>query len=221
MHIKNRSPLHKADPLPRDVTPLMCRLPERLLKKTYSPTPTNGLDSDRVDLVHRFSVRFHHPAHASSKTTRRMSRTCKRHSTHALFRASGEFRERTRKAMAPPIEAPQASFPLKTSCEESSNRLLRIQTMIVQLQLLDYVPHASMASACVQTPFMFLLWHTQGRKDELTSCRGAVKSAWQKPSSETQRRKSRAAKRVSDRHVVWGRQSSPILEVRPGNRQGW
>ena len=24
-------------------------------------------------------------------------------------------------------------------------------------------------------------WHTQGGKDELTSCRGTVKSAWQKP----------------------------------------
>ena len=42
-----------------------------------------------------------------------------------------------------------------------------------------------------------------------------------KTSSETQRSKSRAApKRVSGRHVVRGRQSSPILKVRPGNRQG-
>ena len=34
--------------------------------------------------------------------------------------------------------------------------------------------------ACVQTP-KDSGWHTQGRKDELTSCRGTVQSAWQKP----------------------------------------
>ena len=34
--------------------------------------------------------------------------------------------------------------------------------------------------ACVQTPFP-RRWHTQGEKDELTSCRGTVLSAWQKP----------------------------------------
>ena len=38
-------------------------------------------------------------------------------------------------------------------------------------------------------------WHTQGGKDELTSCRGTVQSAWQKTSSETQRRKSLAARK--------------------------
>ena len=39
---------------------------------------------------------------------------------------------------------------------------------------------------------------------------------------ETQRREEPGCpKRVRDHHVVWGRQSSPILEVRPGNRQGW
>ena len=36
-------------------------------------------------------------------------------------------------------------------------------------------------------------WHTQGEKDELTSCRGLVGVA--KTSSETQRRKSRAARK--------------------------
>ena len=35
-------------------------------------------------------------------------------------------------------------------------------------------------------------WHTQEVRNELTSCRGAVQSAWQETSSETQRRKSRA-----------------------------
>ena len=32
--------------------------------------------------------------------------------------------------------------------------------------------------ACVQPPKL-LGWHMQGRKDELTSCRGTVQSAWQ------------------------------------------
>ena len=32
----------------------------------------------------------------------------------------------------------------------------------------------------MQTPFL-PGWHMQGRKDELTSCRGTVQSAWQKP----------------------------------------
>ena len=41
-------------------------------------------------------------------------------------------------------------------------------------------------------------WPTQGRKDELTSCRGTVQSAWQKP-PETQRRKSRAARKGAPR----------------------
>ena len=56
-------------------------------------------------------------------------------------------------------------------------------------------------------------WHTQGRKDELTSCRGTVLSAWQKTPV--------SPKRVSGRHVVRGRQSSLILEVCTCNRQGW
>ena len=34
--------------------------------------------------------------------------------------------------------------------------------------------------ACVQTPKLWE-WHMQGRKHELTSCRGTVQSAWQKP----------------------------------------
>ena len=56
---------------------------------------------------------------------------------------------------------------------------------------------------------------TQGGKDELTS---TVQSAWQKPPV---RRKGGRVGRVSGRHVVRGRQSSPTLEVRRGNRQGW
>ena len=33
--------------------------------------------------------------------------------------------------------------------------------------------------ACVQETPLVHGWHTQGRKDELTSCRGTVQSAWQ------------------------------------------
>ena len=45
-----------------------------------------------------------------------------------------------------------------------------------------------------QTPLV-VGWHIQEEKDELTSCRGTVQSAWQKTSSENQRRKSRAAQK--------------------------
>ena len=66
--------------------------------------------------------------------------------------------------------------------------------------------------ACVQTP-------NPGEKDKLTSCRGTVWSAWQKP--PVIRKGGRAglpAKKVSGRHVVRGRQSSPTLEVRLGEQ---
>ena len=61
-------------------------------------------------------------------------------------------------------------------------------------------------------------WHTQGGKDELISCRGTVQSAWKKP--PVRRKGGRAAlpARVSGRHVVRGRQSSPTLEVRLGEQ---
>ena len=72
-------------------------------------------------------------------------------------------------------------------------------------------------------PFNRSVWHTQGEKDELTSCRGYRPVGVAKTSSETQRREEEPGcpKKASARHVVRGRQSSPILEVRPGNRQGW
>ena len=72
--------------------------------------------------------------------------------------------------------------------------------------------------ACVQTPLP-RGWHTQGCKDEITSRRGTVKSAWQKlPVSRKQKREPGCPKRASGRHVVRGRQSSPTLEVRPGEQ---
>ena len=65
--------------------------------------------------------------------------------------------------------------------------------------------------ACVQTPLMLGVAHAGG-EGWINILPGVAKT-----SSETQRRKSLAAqKRVSGRHVVRGRQSSPILEVRPG-----
>ena len=64
-------------------------------------------------------------------------------------------------------------------------------------------------------------WHTQGRKSELTSCRGTVPSAWRKPPVRRKGGRTGLSARESGRHVVRERQASPILEVRPGNRQGW
>ena len=61
-------------------------------------------------------------------------------------------------------------------------------------------------------------WHMQGRKDELTSCRGTVWSAWQKPPARRKGGRARLPARVSGRHVVRGRQSSPTLEVRQGEQ---
>ena len=74
--------------------------------------------------------------------------------------------------------------------------------------------------ACVQT-LMFRGGTRRGEKDELTSCRGTVQSAWQYLQWVAKEGELGCPKRVSGRHVVWGRQSSLILEVRPGNRQGW
>ena len=61
-------------------------------------------------------------------------------------------------------------------------------------------------------------WHTQGGKDELTSCRGTVQSAWQKPPVRRKGGRAGLPARVSGRHVVRGRQSSLTLEVRPGEQ---
>ena len=57
-------------------------------------------------------------------------------------------------------------------------------------------------------------WHMQVCKDELTSCRGTVQSAWQKPPVRRKGGRAGLPARVSGRHVVRGRQSSPTLEVR-------
>ena len=61
-------------------------------------------------------------------------------------------------------------------------------------------------------------WHTQEGKDELTSCRGTVESAWQKPPVRRKGGRAGLPARVSGRHVVRGRQSSPTLEVRLGEQ---
>ena len=57
-----------------------------------------------------------------------------------------------------------------------------------------------------------------GVKDELTSCRGTVQSAWQKPPVRRKGGRAGLHARVSGRHVVRGRQSSPTLEVRLGEQ---
>ena len=62
-------------------------------------------------------------------------------------------------------------------------------------------------------------WHTQGWKDELTSCRGTVQSAWQKPPVRRKGGRAGLPTRVNGRHVVRGRQSSPSLEVRLGGQE--
>ena len=56
----------------------------------------------------------------------------------------------------------------------------------------------------------------RGGKDELTSCRGTVQSSWQKPPVRRKGGRAGLPARVSGRHVVRGRQSSPTLEVRLG-----
>ena len=70
------------------------------------------------------------------------------------------------------------------------------------------------------------MWHTQGRKDELTSCRGTAQSAWQYLQWVAKEGEPPGCpKRVSGRHVVRGRHPSPIPAqqpwVRQGDRQGW
>ena len=68
------------------------------------------------------------------------------------------------------------------------------------------------APACMRAPWPWG-WHTQGEKDELTSCRGTVWSAWHSNSSESHQRgwKTRLpVKKVKGSHVVRGRQNSPV-----------
>ena len=57
--------------------------------------------------------------------------------------------------------------------------------------------------ACVQTPVLVGVAHA-GRKDELTSCRGTVPSAWQKPPVRRKGGRAGLPARVSGRHVVRG-----------------
>ena len=73
--------------------------------------------------------------------------------------------------------------------------------------------------ACVREhPFNRWGWHTQGGKDESTSCRGTVQSAWQKPPVRRKGGRAGLPARVSGRQVVRGRQSSPTLKVRLGEQ---
>ena len=58
--------------------------------------------------------------------------------------------------------------------------------------------------ACVQTPFHSGMWHMQGEKVELTSCRGTAQSAWQKPPERRKGGRAGLPARESGRHVVRG-----------------
>ena len=70
--------------------------------------------------------------------------------------------------------------------------------------------------ACVQTPLMLGVAHAGG-EGWINILPGVAKTLqWDAKEEEPG-----CPKRVSGRHVVRGRQFSPILEVRPGNRQGW
>ena len=80
-------------------------------------------------------------------------------------------------------------------------------------------PRGSRTCVCAIT--LVSRWHTQGLKGEFTSCRGTVLLAWLSTSSWTHGGKTGLPAKVSGRDVVRRRQSSLILEVRPGNRQGW
>ena len=75
--------------------------------------------------------------------------------------------------------------------------------------------------ACVQTPLV-LGWHTQGGEGWIKSCRGTAQSVWQKHQVRHNGGKARLPAMVSRRYVVRrNRHVPPILEVGPGNRQGW
>ena len=54
-----------------------------------------------------------------------------------------------------------------------------------------------------------------GTKNELTSCRGTVLSAWQNPPVSRKEGRTELPARVNGRHVVWRRQSSPIPVQEP------
>ena len=63
--------------------------------------------------------------------------------------------------------------------------------------------------ACVRALFGLRGGTRREVKDELTSCRGTVYSAWQKPPVRRKGGRAGLPARVSGRHVVRGRQSSP------------
>ena len=72
--------------------------------------------------------------------------------------------------------------------------------------------------ACVRAPLERGGGTCRGEKDEVTSCPGSFQSAWQKPPVRRKGGRAGLAARVSGRHVVRGRQSSPTLDVRPGEQ---
>ena len=60
-----------------------------------------------------------------------------------------------------------------------------------------------------------LVWHTQERKGDKTSCRDTVLSAWQVPPVGRTDRRAGLPQKGKCRHVVRRRQSSSLLESAP------
>ena len=75
--------------------------------------------------------------------------------------------------------------------------------------------------ACVQT-FFLLEWHMQGGEGRINALPWYCPVGVAKTSSETQRRKNRAARKGKWSPRGTGNRQAPlILELRPGNRQRW
>ena len=65
-------------------------------------------------------------------------------------------------------------------------------------------------------------WHTQGGKDEISILPWYRPVGVAKTSSDTETRENRAARKGKwSPRGTGNREAPPLLEVRPGNRQGW
>ena len=87
----------------------------------------------------------------------------------------------------------------------------------------EWGPQGMSRTTCMCANTFFLLgWHVKGEKGRINVLPWYRLVGVAKTSSETQRRKNRAAReRKWSPRGTGNRQAPPILEVRPGNRQGW
>ena len=110
-----------------------------------------------------------------------------------------------------PRETPAAPLPNEEHC-----------SLAMYIPPTDQAAADSQGSRTCVCPITFVPWggtcRREGRINVLPWYRlvGVAKT-----SSETQRRKNRAAPRVSGRHVVRGPTGPTYPGMRPGNRQGW